>query len=24
VDVLAITTFDQGTTWRATLAKGFA
>lgn len=24
VDVLAITTFDQGTTWRATLAKAFA
>lgn len=24
VDVLAITTFDNGTTWRATLAKAFA
>jgi hypothetical protein len=24
VDVLAITTFDQGTTWRATLAKDFS
>lgn len=24
VDVLALTTFDQGTTWRATLAKAFA
>ena len=24
VDVLAITTFDNGTTWRATLANGFA
>jgi hypothetical protein len=24
VDVLAITTFDQGTTWRATLAKAFS
>lgn len=24
VDVLAITTFDQGTTWNATLAKAFA
>ncbi len=24
VDVLALTTFDQGTTWLATLAKGFA
>jgi hypothetical protein len=24
VDVLALSTFDQGTTWRATLAKGFA
>lgn len=24
VDVLALTTFDQGTTWRATIAKAFA
>ncbi|SDW95372.1 DUF2793 domain-containing protein [Lysobacter enzymogenes] len=24
VDLLAISTFDQGTTWQATLAKGFA
>jgi len=24
VDLLGITTFDQGTTWQASLAKGFA
>lgn len=24
IDVLALTTFDQGTTWQATLAKAFA